>query len=310
MLKNSEHLKNWKAFGLLHGTQSIAVPYLHDWASPMAQWVKNLPTMQEMGDAGSTPGSGRSPGERNGNPLPYSCQKNPMDRGVWRATVSGVTESDRAEQLSMSTICMIGLTSVSGMLICKDWLCWLLTRCVFKFSPCFFIKGAQSCSRSWLFCLQDSWDSSWGSLLPSVTQSSAESVMLFGHWSTVTLAWSCLMLSAIRMSRLKADEDSCSRLTSWAFGWICEGSGSGGVFVFCLPFCLFDSEESAVSCRALKSGKSNDGRVVKYWKVEGSQSPSFCLSSIESKAGPLGRRDIPLRFLHSSVSVYLSIKWA
>ena len=84
-----------------------------------------------------------------------------------------------------------------------------------------------------------------------------------------------------------------------------------GVFLcFAFRSCLFDSEESAVSCRALKSGKSDDGRVVKYWKVEGSQSPSFCLSSIEFKAGPLGRRDIPLRFLHSSVSVYLSIKWA
>ena len=59
----------------------------------MAQWIKNLPTMQETGDVGSTPGSGKSPGERNGNPLPYSRQKNPMDRGVWWATVNGVTKS-------------------------------------------------------------------------------------------------------------------------------------------------------------------------------------------------------------------------
>ena len=41
-------------------------------------------------DPGSVPGSGRSPGEGNGNPLQYSCLENPMDRGVWQATVHGV----------------------------------------------------------------------------------------------------------------------------------------------------------------------------------------------------------------------------
>ena len=45
------------------------------------------------GDAGSIPGSGRSPGEGNGNPLQYSCLENPMDRGAWQATVHGVTKS-------------------------------------------------------------------------------------------------------------------------------------------------------------------------------------------------------------------------
>ena len=43
------------------------------------------------GDPSSIPGSGRSPGEGNGNPLQYSCLKNSMDRGAWRATVHGVT---------------------------------------------------------------------------------------------------------------------------------------------------------------------------------------------------------------------------
>ena len=43
------------------------------------------------GDLGSIPGSRRSPGEGNGNPLQYSCLENPMDRGTWRATVHGVT---------------------------------------------------------------------------------------------------------------------------------------------------------------------------------------------------------------------------
>ena len=45
------------------------------------------------GDVGSVPGSEISPGEGNGNLLQYSCLENPMDRGVWRATVHGVTKS-------------------------------------------------------------------------------------------------------------------------------------------------------------------------------------------------------------------------
>ena len=45
------------------------------------------------GDPGSIPGSGRSPGEGNGNPLQYSCPENSMDGGAWWATVHGVSES-------------------------------------------------------------------------------------------------------------------------------------------------------------------------------------------------------------------------
>ena len=44
-------------------------------------------------DQGSIPGSGRSPGEGNGNPLQYSCLKNSIDGGAWWATVHGVTKS-------------------------------------------------------------------------------------------------------------------------------------------------------------------------------------------------------------------------
>ena len=44
-----------------------------------------------VGDLGSIPGSGRVPGEGNGNPLEYSCLENPMDGGAWWATVHGVT---------------------------------------------------------------------------------------------------------------------------------------------------------------------------------------------------------------------------
>ena len=42
------------------------------------------------GDLGLIPGSGRSPGEGNGNPLQHPCLENPMNRGAWQATVHGV----------------------------------------------------------------------------------------------------------------------------------------------------------------------------------------------------------------------------
>ena len=58
-------------------------------ASLVAQMVKNLPVMQV--DPGSMPGSGRSPGEENGNPLQYSCLENSI-RGAWQATVHGVAK--------------------------------------------------------------------------------------------------------------------------------------------------------------------------------------------------------------------------
>ena len=44
-------------------------------------------------DPGSIPGSGRSSGEGNGNPLQYSCLENSMDRGAWRATVHALAKS-------------------------------------------------------------------------------------------------------------------------------------------------------------------------------------------------------------------------
>ena len=46
-----------------------------------------------VGEAGSIPGLGRSPGGGNGYPLQYSCLENPMDRGAWQATVHGVTKN-------------------------------------------------------------------------------------------------------------------------------------------------------------------------------------------------------------------------
>ena len=63
-------------------------------ASQVVLEVRNPPTNAgDTRDAGLTPGSGRSPGGGNGNPLQYSCLENPMDRGAWKATVYGVAKS-------------------------------------------------------------------------------------------------------------------------------------------------------------------------------------------------------------------------
>ena len=64
------------------------------WTSQVELVVKNPPTnAQDLRDVGSIPGSGRSPGEGNGNPLQYSCLENPVDRGAWRVVVHKVTKS-------------------------------------------------------------------------------------------------------------------------------------------------------------------------------------------------------------------------
>ena len=56
--------------------------------------VKNPPANAgDITDTGSVPGSERSPGEGNGNPLQHSCLGNRMDRGAWWATVHGVAKS-------------------------------------------------------------------------------------------------------------------------------------------------------------------------------------------------------------------------
>ena len=64
-------------------------------ASQVPLVVKKLPANTgDLRDVDSIPGSGRVPGEGNGNSLQYSCLENPMDTGAWQATVHRVTKSD------------------------------------------------------------------------------------------------------------------------------------------------------------------------------------------------------------------------
>ena len=62
------------------------------WTSLVAQ-SDGKESLCNAGDLGSIPGLERFPGEGNGNPLHYSCLKNPMDRGPWWAAVHGLAKS-------------------------------------------------------------------------------------------------------------------------------------------------------------------------------------------------------------------------
>ena len=69
------------------GKTNFLVPSLASRASDVKEFSCN------EGNLGSIPGSGRSPGEENGNPLQHSCLENSMDRGAWEVIVDGVTKS-------------------------------------------------------------------------------------------------------------------------------------------------------------------------------------------------------------------------
>jgi len=70
--------------------------------------VKNpSASARDVRDVGSSPGSGRFPGEGHGNPLQYSCLENPMDRGAWQATVHRVTKSQTQLKRLSTHACMM-----------------------------------------------------------------------------------------------------------------------------------------------------------------------------------------------------------
>ena len=67
--------------------RGFIIVFVLPWGFPGGAEVKA--SACNVGDLGSIPGSGRSPGEGNGNPLQYSCLENPKDGGAWWATVHG-----------------------------------------------------------------------------------------------------------------------------------------------------------------------------------------------------------------------------
>ena len=80
--------------------------------------VGNLPaTAGDSRGAGSIPGSGRSSGRRSGDPLQYSCLRNPMDGGAWRAVVRGVAKSPT----QLIKHALLSLSVMLSLFMCLLW---------------------------------------------------------------------------------------------------------------------------------------------------------------------------------------------
>ena len=102
------------------------------WELP--QWLSSKEFTCSAGDAGDTgsiPGSGKSPGRGNGNPLQYACQESSMDRGAWWAVVHGVAKS---------------WTWLS------DWtcMCYIYIQCVYEYKPALILLGPSHCTPQWV----------------------------------------------------------------------------------------------------------------------------------------------------------------
>ena len=105
--------------------------------------VKNSTSDVDTGDAGLIPGLGRSPGGGHGNPFQYSCWKNPMDRGGWRATVHRVTKSwTQLKLLSTHTYTAQG-NSILFFIVCAKSFESYLSLCdpIDYSPPCFSDHG-------------------------------------------------------------------------------------------------------------------------------------------------------------------------
>ena len=81
-------LRIWASFWCSNWHGTYLVPLSHRRGFPGGSDSKE--SACNAADPGSIPGSGRSPGEGHSNPLQYSCLENPMDKGVWQATVHGM----------------------------------------------------------------------------------------------------------------------------------------------------------------------------------------------------------------------------
>ena len=144
----NQAVKNWITFCVLFFLSLVAqlvknLPAMQE--TPLYFWVRKIPWRRDrlptpvllgfpggsddkesacnMGDLGSVPGLGRSPGGGHGNPIQYSCLENPKDRRAWPAIVHGVTESQtRLKRLSSSS-----------WVTCLPWTPPLHTHCGVRF---------------------------------------------------------------------------------------------------------------------------------------------------------------------------------
>ena len=111
----------WRA--AIHGVAK-SWTRLNDWTELIAfpGGSDSKASAYNVGDLGSIPGSGRSPGEGNGNPLQYSCLENAMDGGDWLATVHGVAKS--RTRLSDFTITILYIyICIWKINISYTWIC-------------------------------------------------------------------------------------------------------------------------------------------------------------------------------------------
>ena len=82
--------------------------------------VKSLPSdAEDVRTVGSIPAPGRSPGEGNGSPLQYSCQKTPMNRGAWQVTVHGVTK--KVDTKEVDTTWELNNSGMQGFVCCEKF---------------------------------------------------------------------------------------------------------------------------------------------------------------------------------------------
>ena len=172
------------------------------WGSPGGPVVKNLPANAwDARDMDLIPGSERYPGEGSGNPLQYSRLENPMDRGVWWATVHVVTKSwtqlsdwtyTRTQTHTHRGICPLDLSHIYCNCILlflsfsffsphfnQFYLCSSLVLRIFTFSSVQSLSRVQLFATPWIAAHQASLSitNSWSSL----RLTSIESVMLSSH---------------------------------------------------------------------------------------------------------------------------------
>ena len=121
-----QHLGCFHVFGIVNSAAMNIKAYLSFLNYSFIQlYAQGFPGGSEVkasacnaGDLGSIPGSGRSPGEENGNPLQYSCLETSMDGGAWWATVHGVAKSQtRLSDFTFTFICPgVGLLNQEAIL--------------------------------------------------------------------------------------------------------------------------------------------------------------------------------------------------